>query len=265
MKIEVLVATMHQNDISKYSEMNLQTDAVIANQADACDYKETVIAGKTIKFITTDTRGASINRNIAITYSTADIIIFADDDQLFVDGYEELVINEFEIQPDADAIKFYCESTNPERPMSFKKPIAFCKANRRNIMSAGTQGFAVKREFLIKNNIFFDSGIGPGRKIYCGEDSVFLNDMIKKDARIYVSPVFISYIKQNESSWFKGYDEQFAISVGYIYSLMYGGLAPLFAFRRAFKESKRKKCDLRFKQLFLTMLRGIKMKRKGRR
>ena len=34
MKLEVLVTTMHQKDISKYISMNLQTDAVIANQAD---------------------------------------------------------------------------------------------------------------------------------------------------------------------------------------------------------------------------------------
>ena len=40
-KIEVLVTTMHQSDISKYHEMNLQTDAVHAMIYDSDkDYRE---------------------------------------------------------------------------------------------------------------------------------------------------------------------------------------------------------------------------------
>jgi hypothetical protein len=41
--IEVLVATMSQKDLSKYNEMNIQTDAVFANQDDRYDYLEEVI------------------------------------------------------------------------------------------------------------------------------------------------------------------------------------------------------------------------------
>ena len=257
-KLEVLVTTMHQKDISKYSEMNLQTDAVIANQADGCRFEETEIDGKRLRFVTTDTRGASVNRNIAITFSTADIIVFADDDQQFVDGYEELIVNEFKNNPSVDAIKFYCESTNKERPMSFQKPSSFCKANKRNLMSAGVHGFAIKREFLIKNNILFDVSMGPGREIYCGEDSVFLNDILKNKANVCLAPILISYINQGDSSWFKGYDEQFFISCGYIYKKIYGLLAPLIIFRRAIKTSKRKNCTTSIKCMVKLMLKGYK-------
>lgn len=257
MRIEVLVTTMHQKDISKYNEMNLKTDAVIANQADFCGYEEIEIDSKNARLVTTDTRGASLNRNIAITYSKADIIIFADDDQQFVEGYEELIANEFKNNPKVDAIKFYCESTNPERPMSFKKPSTFCKANKRNIMSAGVHGFAIKREFLIKNNIFFDVSIGPGKEIYCGEDSVFLNDIIKNKANIYLSPVLICYINQGESSWFKGYNEQFFVSCGYVYAHIYGWLAPLIILRRAIKTRKRKNCTTTFCSMVKLMLKGF--------
>ena len=65
MKIEVLVTTMHQTDISKYCEMNLQTDAIIANQADFCGFEEIRKNDNTIRFVTTDTRGVSLNRSIA--------------------------------------------------------------------------------------------------------------------------------------------------------------------------------------------------------
>ena len=33
-RVQVLVATMHQKDFSKLQEMNIQTDAVFANQSD---------------------------------------------------------------------------------------------------------------------------------------------------------------------------------------------------------------------------------------
>lgn len=262
MKIEVLVTTMHQTDISKYTEMNLQTDAVIANQADRCDFEETEINGNNVRFVTTDTTGASLNRNIALTYSKGDILIFSDDDQVFVDGYEQIIENAFNENPDADAIKFYCESTNPDRPLSYKGVKQTIKASKKRIMSAGVHDLAVRKEFLEKSDIWFDNRIGPGRDFYCGEDSVFLNDLLKCKAKIYLSPMLLGHVNQQGSSWFKGYDKQFCLSVGYIYSLIYGSLAPLAAFRRAFKESKRKNCDLTLKELFFTMLKGIKNQRK---
>ena len=48
MKIEVLVTTMHQKDFSKYKEMNLQTDAVIANQAEHNSKEKNKLADFTI-------------------------------------------------------------------------------------------------------------------------------------------------------------------------------------------------------------------------
>lgn len=262
MKIEVLVTTMHQTDISKYTEMNLQTDAVIANQADRCDFEETEINGNNVRFVTTDTRGLSVNRNIAMNYAKGDIIVFADDDQVFVDNYAQLIEKAFVENLDADAIKFYCESTNEQRPLSYKGVKETVKASKRKIMSAGVPCLAMKMEFLKNTGIFFNPSIGSGQKIYCGEDSVFYSELFKHKAKIYLSPVLLSYVNQEGSSWFKGYDKQFCLSVGYIYSLIYGSLAPLAAFRRAFKESKRKNCDLTLKELFFTMLKGIKNQRK---
>lgn len=262
MKLQVLVTTMHQTDISKYTEMNLQTDAVIANQTSECAFFQNIVNGKTVRLISTDTTGASLNRNIALTYSKGDILIFADDDQVFVDGYEQIIENAFNENPDADAIKFYCESTNLERPLSYKGVKEITKASKRKIMSAGVHALAVRKAFLEKNDIWFDNRIGPGREIYCGEDSVFLNDLLKNKARIYLSPVLLSYVKQQESSWFNGYTEQYCLSVGYIYSSIYGVLAPLVAIRRALKTTKRRHCNLTFKQLFLTMLKGIRKHRK---
>lgn len=264
MSFEVLCVTMHQADFSKIKAMNIHSDVVFANQADRTSYEEKEFDGHTAKMITTATRGASINRNIAITYAGADIVIFADDDQVFVDGYEKTVLSEFDKCPKADAVKFFVESTNPERPLSYKRASVFQKATRTSMMSAGVHCLAVKREFLVKNNVFFDASIGPGREIYCGEDSVFINTLFKRGAAIYHSPELISYVKQEDSSWFCGYTEQYFVSCGYIYGRIYGILAPLACLRRAYRIKKRKKCDWKFCRMVALMLGGVRSGRKAK-
>ena len=137
-----------------------------------------------------------------------------------------MVLDAFKKYPDADGVKFYCQSTTPERQLSYKKPEDWKKAGRMDLTSAGVHGFALKREFLEKNNIYFNEDIGPGREIYCGEDPEFIVELFKHKANIYLSPQLISYVDQSDSSWFKGFDdEQYFISVGYVYATIYGKLA----------------------------------------
>jgi glycosyltransferase involved in cell wall biosynthesis len=93
--IEILVATMFQKDLSKYNEMNIQTDAVFANQDDRYDYLEKVINGNTVKMITTAQRGLGNNRNIALSHAKADILVLADDDLVYMDDYKETLLNAF--------------------------------------------------------------------------------------------------------------------------------------------------------------------------
>ena len=66
MRVQVVVATMHQKDFSKYSDMNLKTDAVFANQTIGNEKKSVNIGGKLVEMVSTDTRGVGINRNIGL-------------------------------------------------------------------------------------------------------------------------------------------------------------------------------------------------------
>lgn len=255
---------MHQTDLFKYGDMNLQTDAVIANQADICAFSEQTVGEHRVRFVTTDTRGTSLNRNLALAYAKADYVLFADDDMRFVDGYEQIVEDTLKQCPDADAIKFYAESTNPLRPMSYKRAAALKKTSVRNMMSAGIHALLVKRSFLTDHDLSFPENIGPGRKIYCGEDSVFLRKLLAKGAKIYESPELVAYVRQEESSWFRGYTEQHFVSCGYVYARTYGLLAPLVIVRRAVNTKKRKDCTSNMAETIRLMLQGFRMGRKDR-
>ena len=82
MRVEVLISTINVEDIDFYKKFNLECDALIINQAGKNSYEEVEDDGKKIRMITTDTKGLAVSRNLALLNSTADIVIFADDDDL---------------------------------------------------------------------------------------------------------------------------------------------------------------------------------------
>ena len=86
MRVEVLISAMNVEDINFYKKFNLECDALIINQAGRNSYEETYDGDKKIRMITTDTKGLGKSRNLALLNSTADIVIFADDDEVFEIG-----------------------------------------------------------------------------------------------------------------------------------------------------------------------------------
>lgn len=263
-RFEVLCVTMHQTDFQKVAEMNIRSNVVFANQCDRTAYEEKEFDGFTAKMISTETRGLARNRNIGLVHSRAEYVLFADDDQIFLDGYEEKVERVLAAHPEADAIKFYCESTNPARPLSYRRPVSFCRASKRKLMSAGVPCLVIKKDFLVRSNVHFLECVGAGTAIFTGEDSIFYHDLLKAKAKIFLSDELISYVKQEGSTWFSGYTEQFYRSVGYVYARIYGALAPAAALRRVILTRRRKDCNSPFFWAYRNAIKGIAMQRRGK-
>ena len=165
-KLQILITTMHDKDLSRYHRMNLQSDAVFANQADEYRYLAEEINGHHVQQVTTATRGSSRNRNIALGYSDkeADFIMFSDDDLRFFDGYESLIFEEFEKHPDADAIRFNLADVSEEEDgrVKIKQIKHFYKANRWNSGSFAIYAMVMRRESFVKANVRFNEDFGPG-------------------------------------------------------------------------------------------------------
>lgn len=208
MNIEVLVATMNQKDSSLYERMNLNTNAVFANQSDEYKYDEFYKHEKVLKIITTLDRGVGKNRNNAILYSTGDICVFADDDMTYVDDYEKIIKNAFEEIPDADIIIFNIETIGTvTRSRRINSKIK--RLHKFNILNYGAARISVKREVLMKKNIWFSLLYGGGAPYSSGEDSLFLIEAINKGMKIYAYPAKIANVKQETSTWFNGYTEKY--------------------------------------------------------
>jgi len=255
--IEVLVATMNQSDCSLYQKMNLQTDAIIANQSNHFDYIEVIINNKRVKMITTSDRGVGKNRNMALLNASADILIFADDDMVFVDNYEDGIIKAFERLPNADIIIFEVDiNANPDREDK-RKIRKIGRVRTYNFMRYGTYRIVCRRNSILKKNIWFSLLYGGGAQFSSGEDNLFLREALKKHLRIYKYPFKTADMIQKESSWFEGYNERYFIDRGVLIANAFPVLKYIvciyFAFR--FKSFTN---EYNVIQIFQLLIRGVK-------
>ena len=223
--IQVLVSTMHQTDYTLLEKMNIQTDAIVINQCDRNETKEFRFRENNIKWISLSSRGVGISRNTAIMNATADILLFADDDVVYDDDFKEKVIKEFESNPKYGLITFNLQSLNPDRPESID--LKKHRIHWYNSLKYGAFRIAVNREEINKQNIFFSLLFGGGARFQAGEDNLFLNKVLQSGIKALASNVMIGTVAQKESTWFKGYNQQYFFDRGFLFANMFGKKAKI--------------------------------------
>lgn len=234
---QVLVSTMNQEGFNLYELMNLSSDAIMINQCDQNTYENITLNNNNVKIYSFNERGIGLSRNSALMRATADIIEFADDDMIFVDGYQELVLKEFEKHPEADAILFSVKSLNDKRPLLTIN--RFNRVRRLEALKYGCARLAVRREKILYSNISFSLLFGGGAKYGCGEDTIFLQDCLKAGLKIYKSPLLVAYVKQDSSSWFNGYTDKYYKDKGNLFAAIFPYFCYIYAILTALKNSKK--------------------------
>ena len=116
MKLQLLVSTMHQTDHSLLEKMNIQSNAIVVNQCDRDGIERFTFRGHDVLWMSMNERGVGLSRNNALMRATGDILLFADDDVVYTDGYVDEIVKSFEENPKADLIVFNLKSQNPDRP-----------------------------------------------------------------------------------------------------------------------------------------------------
>lgn len=232
MKLQVLTATMNQENHSLPEKMNIQTDAIICNQCERNEVESFDYNGHKIRWLSFSERGVGLNRNNALMRSDADVALFADDDMVYVDGYADIVEKAFAEIPDADVIIF-----DLKYPREGRRPITEAKRlKRRECMRFGAARFAVRVPSIHLNGISFNLCFGGGAEYSSGEDTLFLNECIQKKLKIYSYPAVIAHLQDDrESTWFKGYNDKFFFDKGILYFLLNRNLGGCFAAYHCFK------------------------------
>lgn len=206
-KVEILLATVNRKNLDFLADMNIQTDLIIANQSDVFSSAFIKAPYGNIKFVTTLEKGVGRNRNITLANSTAPICMFADDDNRYIDNYEDEIIKAFQKCPKADVLIFDCFVTGQRIKVKSIKDVH--RVRVWNFCRYGTCRIAIRRSSWKKKKVFFSELYGGGSIYNAGEDVLFLRECLQKKLKIYTYPKCIVQASYENSSWFHGYDEKF--------------------------------------------------------
>lgn len=233
-KLQVLVATMHREDLSLAEQMNIDCAAVLANQADREEVQSLNRPCGTVQMITTRTRGVGLNRNIALRAATAELLLFGDDDVVYYDGLSEGVIRAFRENPKADVLIFGMDITKEGKVVSKRRPP--CKRLRVfNALRYGTYTIALRRQALLRADLRFHLCFGGGCIYSAGEDSLFLRDCFRKGLKVYGSSYVLGTCAKDTSTWFTAYHEKYFYDKGALVRHLFPRcpylMAPYFAIR----------------------------------
>lgn len=195
---------------------NVNGNFIIGNQS---KIKEGIISGTNYILINSNSTGCSLNRNSILKYCTSDLVLFSDDDQIYVNNYEQIILDEFEKNPKTDAIYFKVDVHSDDRPVRMFDKNG--RARWKDLSPLGVWGLVIKREVINKYNLFFNENFGPGTDCPMGEDSIYLRELLKHTKNVYLCSKKIADITQEQSTWFKGYDKQFFINIGKVNRFIY--------------------------------------------
>ncbi len=255
MTLQMLVAAVQKKPLELAEEMKLGSNAIIVSQGEHYAYEEVEYKGHQIRYFATAERGVGLSRNTALMRAEGDIILFADEDIVYEEGYAQKVLEAFEKYPQADMLLFNVQAVKGRETYHND---TFARVHWYNCGRYPTYSFAVKRALVHKYNITFSLLFGGGAKYSNGEDSLFIRDCLRSGLKVYKVPIHIGAEQERPSTWFQGHNQKFFFDRGVLYSSLYGRCAKLFAVRFLLAHRKELCDEMSFKQALKIMWEGIR-------
>lgn len=254
-KVEVVMATMGQADFSLVEKLNIRCDVLFANQTDNNNYAEIETECGNARMVSTTTRGVGVNRNIGISYSVGDVLLFADDDLVYNSDMPQKVKKAFEELEEADVIIFglnVSENGKICRTVTHKTG----RLPMLKSMRYGALTVAIKKSSLLKANVKFNELFGGGCIYSHGEDSDFIFNCYKKKLKVFTYEYILGTTARDESSWFNGFDEKYFYDAGALVKNTFGILSYPQMLRLAIKAKSQD--NLSFRKKMKVMLAGYR-------
>lgn len=238
MKVEVLVATMNRVNLAKLvSTMGVQEGVVINQVTDNHINLPKDITVGPIRMLSVRDRGLSKSRNQAVTWSTADICMLADDDVRFIKGFEQTIVDGYKQYPDADVIAFYVEDENKDLSRT-KRVLERGRLGIVRSMKVRSVQISFNRKRVIGAGIKFNERFGAGTNLYMGEDNIFLADCIRRGLKVYSYPKKIATLVDEGSSWFTGFNDDYLRVKGVVFRAISPFAWPLLIVQFSIRKKK---------------------------
>lgn len=141
-----------------------------------------------VKVCPSDTRGLSVNRNLALSQATAPLLLVSDDDVDYTREQLATVISAFASHPDADLIAFRYESKTHAKayPLELSSLARLPKGHYISSIE-----LAFRRE-SVKEKVDFNENFGIGSVFPSGEEDIFVKDCIDAGLNCLYLPATIA-------------------------------------------------------------------------
>lgn len=234
--LEVLVSCLNKN-IEWHNRMNIQTNSIIINQTEKKierSFLEKKFNNNNCRFYSFNEFGVGLSRNNALMRAKENICVMADEDEVFVNGYEKIIRDAYAKYPDADMIVFDVRIHKGEKTTNRVKKNG--RVRFYNALKYGTVTFTFKRNSVLKKNIFFSLLFGGGSQFMSGEDSLFISDCLKNGLKVYSCKDVIADVYNEDSTWFNGYNEKYLIDRGALFAVLSSNFSLVYILQFAIRK-----------------------------
>nr|WP_315163113.1 glycosyltransferase [uncultured Flavobacterium sp.] len=188
--LEIVLATMNRNSLDFLIPMFPFSDfsnfsILIVNQTQ--ENNLLISEFPSVRVINSFEKGLSKSRNLGLKNAQGKILLIADDDVVFKNDFDSIIIDAYNKFPSATGISFYAEK--PDGTL-FKRSLS--KTNEKisqlelfNILSIE---MTFNSEMLAKLELQFDENFGLGSRFKMGEEAIFLSDVQSKNQQLIIEP-----------------------------------------------------------------------------
>ncbi|MBD5531458.1 MAG: glycosyltransferase family 2 protein [Lachnospiraceae bacterium] len=255
MTLQLLVSAVNKKPRELARQMQIDSDAILIVQCGENGYEEWEQNGHRIRAYRFCEKGVGLSRNNALLRADRDISVFADEDIVYTEGYEQKILAEFEKHPEADMLLFNVGVCEERRTYHID---SFGRVGQHNCGRYPAYSFAVRTAKLHQKNITFSLLFGGGAKYSNGEDSLFIRDCIVNGLKVYKVPVTIGEEIPRPSTWFHGYNEKFFFDRGVLYHYLYGFWKKPLAIRFLLKNKPVMCKEIPVKKAYALMKQGMR-------
>lgn len=207
MKIQFLISTMNRINFDFLynifpESLIYKINAIVINQCNKINANDVSVTfcNSNIRIFSVNEIGLSKSRNLALSYSDADICVLCDDDYIYTENCLEIITNAYSKLTYADIITFQSLNVENGKPRKKYKNSIF-KHSLFNLSSVSSSEITFKLDSIKNNRLFFDENYGLGSYNLSGEDGIFLMDAFRSGLKIFHYPEFILSTTQNSTGY----------------------------------------------------------------
>ncbi|MDP8313955.1 MAG: glycosyltransferase family A protein [Candidatus Celaenobacter antarcticus] len=229
LKINVLVSSMNysfQNN-KKLFIPSTNVSYIIINQITSHsdkDVDEYFTNREDIGIFNYQEKGLSKSRNRAISQSTGDICLIADDDVYYDENIFQILREKYESDKNIEAITFqdkYAQEIGKKNYIHKE-----FLHNKYTALKVTSFEISFRRNAVVNNEMYFDERFGLGAKIPLGEENIFLGDILDKKMKILHIPEFL--VNHPHESTGCLYDKLSGFNKGVVFARIFPSLTAYF-------------------------------------